>query len=454
MAFDVGEKHTYDCVVVGSGPGGLIGAVTAGKLGLKTALIEKNAFVGGCMQIGLNIHGFEDMNGSRIIGGSSWELIQRCIRQGGSVGPVKLENSHMYSTTPVDLGILQSCALEMLEESNVDIWLNTLATEVTTERDRISEIARISEIVTWSKSGKNVFAARTFIDATGDADIAYRAGVPTVSGRESDGSMQPMSLVLTMAPVNIKELVDELGMGYGKAVKPGCKEEDYIWFALNFKNWRDDISRIGIELGREGVFWGNSIHPGIVNLNAVKVVGKSGSDTRELSSAEIQSRKAATRFGEFLHNNSPGFAEAYIVRIAPYIGVRETRRIEGRYELQKADVTEGTIPDDTVVLGGYPIDIHDPSDGIAEFMGLARGRFGIPYPALLPKGTANLLVSGRAISATHEAVGATRVMGTCLAIGEACGYAAVMAKRNDTDVSKLSGVELRKELEKEGMICG
>ena len=72
MANDAGEKHSYDLVVVGSGPGGLIGAVVAGKMGLKTALIEKNAFVGGCMQIGLNVHGFEDMNGSRIIGGSAW----------------------------------------------------------------------------------------------------------------------------------------------------------------------------------------------------------------------------------------------------------------------------------------------------------------------------------------------------------------------------------------------
>ena len=214
------------------------------------------------------------------------------------------------------------------------------------------------------------------------------------------------------------------------------------------------MSRIGIELGREGVFWGNSIHPGIVNLNAVKVVGKSGSDTRELSSAEIQSRKAATRFGKFLQDNTPGFADAYTVRIAPYIGVRETRRIEGRFELQRADVTDGTIPEDTVVLGGYPIDVHDPTDGIAEFMELTRGRFGIPYPVLLPKGIDNLLVSGRAISATHEALGATRVMGTCRAIGEACGYAAVMAKKNDTEVSQLSGVELRKDLEKNGMICG
>lgn len=444
MTCEHAQKNTYELVVVGSGPGGLTAAIAGAKAGLNTALIEKNAFVGGNMQIGLNIHGFEDMNGKRVIGGNSWELIQRCIRAGGSVGPVPLQGAHMYSTTPVDLGILQACALDMLEEAGVDIWLHTYAVEPVVTNETVTEL------VTWSKSGKIAFSADSYIDATGDADIAYRAGAPTVTGRERDGSMQPMSLGMTMAPVNLDEVMEELGLGYGKAVKPHCQKEDYIWFAMNFKAWKEEISHIGIELGKEGVCWGNSIHPEIANLNAVKVIGKSGIDTQALSAAEVQSRKAAIKFGEFLRAKIPGFSKAYIVRIASYIGIRETRRIVGEYVLTKEEALNGTIAEDTIALCGYPIDIHDPTDGIAEFTNIGNGRFGIPYRALLPQKLTNLLVSGRAISSTHEVLGATRVMGTCLAIGEACGTAAVIAQKRHANVSDLNGREVRKLLESQG----
>jgi hypothetical protein len=442
-------KQNYDVVVVGSGPGGLTAAVAAAKRGLKTALIEQNGIVGGNLQIGLNIHGFEDMNGKRVVGGSSWELIQRCIDRGGSVGTVRLEGAHMYSTTPVDMGILQACALEMIEESGVDLWLHTMATGVKRDRNRMTEVT------TWSKSGEILFAAPVFIDATGDADLAYRAGAETVQGREADGSMQPMSLVITMAPVDIQLLVEELNEGgFGKAVKPGCEEEDYIWFALDFKGWREEVADLGIRLGKAGVFWGNSIHPQIVNLNVVKVVGRNGADTRELSDSESSARIAAVKFSSFLQSKVPGFSKAYLVRMAPYMGVRETKRIVGRYVLTKEDVLSGAIPKDTIALGGYPIDVHDPVDGIAEFARLETGRYGIPYRSLLTKAIDNLLVSGRAISASHEAVGATRVMGTCLAIGEACGYAAAQACEQETTAAEIDGAALHSELMREEVITG
>jgi hypothetical protein len=434
----------YELVVIGSGPGGLTAAVAAGKRGLRTALIERHGLVGGNMQIGLNIHGFEDMNGKRIIGGCAWELIQRCIQKGGSVGPVRLINAHMYSTTPVDLAVLQASALEMLDEAGVDVWLHTLASEPKRAGERITEIAA------WGKDGEIRFSAATVIDATGDAEIAYRAGAKTVTGRERDGYMQPMSLVMSMAPVDIKALVEAVGEGYGRAVKPGCSEEDYIWFALNFQRWKREVADIGIELGREATFWGNSIRPGIVNLNVVKVLDKSGTDTLELSQAEAHARKAAVKFAAFLRNSVPGFAEAYITRVAPFIGVRETRRIVGRSVLAGRDCIEGKLPRDTVALGGYPVDIHDPADGIAEFTALKTGRYGIPYGTMLTGDIDNLLVSGRAISATHEAAGATRVMGTCLAIGEACGVAAALAAEQGIAVSDLDGKALRRELESSG----
>jgi hypothetical protein len=181
-------------------------------------------------------------------------------------------------------------------------------------------------------------------------------------------------------------------------------------------------------------------------------VGKNGASTEERSRAEIEARLAAVKLGELLRNRIVGFGRAYIVRTAPYIGVRETRRILGEYELEASDAIDGEMPDDTIAVGGYPIDIHDPTDGIAEFTGLKKGCYGIPYRCLIPRGVRNLLVSGRAISATHDARGATRVMGTCLALGEACGHAAYHARRQSTEVSDLDGRTLRKRLEEERII--
>jgi len=436
-------KKKYDLVVVGSGPGGFSAAISAARQDLKVAIIEKNSFIGGTMQVGLNIHGFEDQKGERIIGGVSWELIQRCIKEDGALPPVSLQGAHMYSTTPVDLEILQKCAIDMIEESSVDVYLHTYALKPKLKNKKIKEL------ICWSKNGENVFQANMFIDATGDADIAYRAGVDTVKGREKDGVMQPMSLLITLAPVNITSLVNNLGTAYGKAVKPGCKKESYTWFELDFRNWREELSEIGIELGKKGVFWGNSIRPNIANFNLVKVLNKDGTDNNDLSVAELNARKSVIKLINFLKRKFSYFHDSYLVRVAPFIGVRETRRIKGKYVISKNDAKNGLIPEDTIALCGYPIDIHKPEDGVAEFVNINKGRFGIPYRSLITEEIDNLLVSGRAISATHEAAGALRVMGTCLAIGEACGLASYLAKKQNKELNVIDGEILGDILKRE-----
>jgi len=440
------NNYNYDLVVVGSGPGGFAAAAAAARKGLKTAMIEKNGFVGGTMQVGLNIHGFEDMNGNRVIGGIPWELIQKCIEKNGALPPVPLKGAHMFSTTPVDLEVLQSTALEILLDSKVDIYLHTYALRP------IVEDKKIKKLICWNKSGENIFNSKYYIDATGDADIAYRANVDTEKGRGQDNLMQPMSLLVTFSSVDIDGLVDNLGLGYGKAKKPGCEKESYTWFALNFKKWKEQLDNIDIKIGTSGVFWGNSIREGIANLNAVKILEKDGTDVHDLTNAEIRTRIAATKFAEFLKNEIPYFKKSNLVRTAPFIGVRETRRIKGKYILKEDEAIRGDIPEDTIALCGYPIDIHSPNDGIAEFSGLKKGRFGIPYRSLQTKEIDNLLVSGRAISASHGAAAATRVMGTCLAIGEACGYAAFLSKEKNTYFDNIDGRKLRNFLENNNSI--
>lgn len=448
MDTDMNEITTldYDLVIFGGGPGGISAAVAAGRAGLRVALVERTAMLAGTVNVGLCLHGFEDGHGKRVVGGASWELIQRCIDEGGSVGPTQLHHAHMYSTTPVDMAVLQKCALDMLEEAGVECWFHTLATEPVVEGSQLTAVRA------WSNTGELEFRAPTFIDATGNADIANRAGVPTRTGRLEDGAMQPMTLGVSMAPVDITAMMAAIGEGYGKAIKPGMDREDYVWFALNLSRWRDEIEAIGIRLGNKGTCWGNSIYPRIVNLNAVKIMGLNGADTRELSRAEVASRRIAVNFAKFMRESVPGFEEAFITRTSPSIGIRETRHIEGAYMLSDEDAVEGHVPDDSIALCGYPIDIHDPKDGVAEFQSVGGGRFGVPYRSLVPRRIKNLLVSGRGISASDKAFGSVRVMGTCLAIGEACAIAASMAKRGNAAVANLDGVEVRRELEAAGIM--
>jgi hypothetical protein len=444
-ALDITDLH-YDVVVVGAGPGGLMAAVEAGRSGLRVALIERHGFVAGTINVGLCLHGFEDNNGVRVVTGRAWDLIQRSIDAGGAVPPVRLPGAHMYSTTPVDMSVLQACAFDMIDEAGVVLWLHLLAAEPEVEGERISAIRA------WGPTGQFRFHARTFIDATGNADIAYRAGVPSHIGRESDSAMQPMTLGMTMAPVDIDSMMASIGGPHGKAVKPFTTEEDFVWFSLNFSEWVDEIREIGIELGHAATCWGNSIRPSIVNLNSVKVVGRNGADNRDLTLAETHSRRTAMRFATLLREKVPGFESAYPVRVSPFIGIRETRHIEGIYTVSKADAVEGRMPDDTITICGYPIDIHDPKDGIAEFIAVGGGRFGIAFGALVPKKIGNLLVSGRAISASHEGFAGLRVMGTCLALGEACGAAAVLSAKRNVDVAGIDGVAVRKALEASGAL--
>lgn len=445
IAQEITDLH-FDVVVVGAGPGGLIAAVEAGRSGLRVALIERHGFVAGTINVGLCLHGFEDHNGVRVVTGRSWDLIQRCIDAGGAVPPVPLHGAHMYSTTPVDMSVLQACALDMIDEVGIELWLHLLAVEPEIEGERIVAVRA------WGPSGQFRFHARTFIDATGNADLAFRAGVPSHIGRASDGAMQPMTLGMTMAPVDIETMMARIGGPHGKAVKPFTTEEDFVWFTLDFSEWIEEIRAIGIELGRAATCWGNSIRPNIVNMNSVKVVGRNGADNRDLTIAETLARRTAMKFATLLREKIPGFGSAYPVRVSPFIGIRETRHIEGVYTVSKADAVEGRIPDDTVTVCGYPIDIHDPKDGIAEFTAVGGGRFGISYGALVPKRIGNLLVSGRAISASHQGFAGLRVMGTCLALGEACGAAAALAASGNTDVAAIDGVAVRKALEASGAL--
>lgn len=186
---------------------------------------------------------------------------------------------------------------------------------------------------------------------------------------------------------------------------------------------------------REGEVW----------LNMTRVKGVDGTDPRSLTMGEIEGRRQIDDIFTYLKGYVPGFERAYFTKTAPFLGIRETRRIVGHYVMTQEDVLGCRRFDDAIAVASYPIDIHRPGDDGCTLI-WCGDCYDIPYRSLLPTGVDNLLVAGRCISTTHEAMGAIRVMATCMAMGEAAGRAAKMAVRDGVSPAKINVQKLREEL--------
>jgi hypothetical protein len=165
----------------------------------------------------------------------------------------------------------------------------------------------------------------------------------------------------------------------------------------------------------------------VVSFNVTHMTRVDATDGLQLSAAEAEGRRQVWMLYDLLEKYVPGFENAWLIDTAPHVGVRETRRFVGEYVLQGEDVMNGREPPDTIALGSYGIDIHNPDGVGVTFIHIQAAAYGIPYRCLVPLRVENLLVAGRILSATHEALASARVMFTCMAIGQAAGVAAAMA---------------------------
>lgn len=439
-----------DVVVLGGGPAGIGAAIAAARMGAKVLLVERHGFVGGNMNIGLALHTFHDAFGRQVIRGIPHELISRVRELGGTTGPVRVYGAHMASTAPIDAEVMRHAALEMLEESGASLLLHTLVF------DACVVGGRLRAVVAATKSGLLRLEADAFVDATGDGDVAAAAGAPFEKGRggpEERPTLQPMSMVFKMANVDLAAVVESVGTGYAKAVKPGCSEPDYVWFAASLERWRHLIDDPAQGLPRNYRFWGNSIRPREANINATRITGLDGTSVWDLTRAELEGRRQVRRFARFLVEHVPGFERAYVVSTAPFVGVRETRRILGEYVLTHEDLRTGRAFPDAVCRAGYPVDIHDARGGETYFETIGGdGAYDIPYRCLVPLAVDGLLVAGRCISATPEAMASLRVMVVAMAIGQAAGVAAAMACKTGRVPRELDPDAIREALAAQGAI--
>ncbi len=438
---DVPVFSEVDVLVVGGGPAGITAALAAAEYGLSVALIEGRSFVGGNMTIGLPVLGFLSQKQVQIIQGLPQKLIDR-LRERGAASEHRPCPLHM-SLTLVEPEAVKNVALEMLVEAGVKVSLYTQCAEV------VMEDSRIRGVITESKAGREAILAKRVIDCSGDADVSYRAGVPCEFGNE-EGGVQPPTLMFCMANVDTEKLRQSI------VNKPRTYLTDFIpaeYFGQNQQfivvGFRELVQQArkddGFNIPNDRTIIITGLRAGETWINMTRVRGVDGTDPRSLTRGEIEAREQIKDIVAYLNKYVPGFEAAWFSKMAPCLGIRETRRTVGEYVLNRDDLLSCRHFDDAVAVASYPIDIHRPNDEgcTLEWCGDC---YDIPYRSLVPLKVENLLVAGRCLSATHEALAAVRVMAPCMAMGEAAGRAAALSVKDEVTPRQLDVGKLRQEL--------
>ena len=433
---EIPVRKKSDVLVIGGGPSGIMAALAAAEDGLSVTLVESRSFVGGNMTIGLPILGFLGQKGNQIIKGLPQKLIDRlkAVDASSEHRPCPL---HM-SLTLVEPEAVKTVALQMLVDAGVDVLFYAFCASVVKEGDELKGV------IIESKAGREALLAKVVIDCSGDADVAYRAGVPCEYGNDQ-GGVQPPTLMFCLGGVDTEKLRTSV------AEEPRTYLTDFIpaeYFGQNnqfvlvgMRNLVKKAQEAGLTLTTERTILITGLRKGEVWVNMTRVNGVNGTDPGSLTYGEIEGRKQIHDIQKYLIDYVPGFENAYFLKTAPFLGIRETRRINGLYTMTRDDIMSCRHFDDAIAVASYPLDIHHPQGGgcTLEWCGDC---YDIPYRSLIPQQVKNLIVAGRCISTTHEAMSAIRVMAPCMAMGEAAGRAAKMAVRNgiqprDVDVKKL-----------------
>ena len=404
---EVPVARETEVLVCGGGPAGLAAAFFAARAGAKVLLLERHPFLGGVWTAGaLTI-----IIDSEHKDGLNLEIRRRLEKREAAL------YYRLWPDWPI-YGVEAMKALldDMIVETGVEAQLYTQVAAVARNG------TRIEGVFTESKSGREFIRAKMVIDATGDGDVAARAGCAFELGRPSDGKTQPMTL-------------------YGRI--GGYKGDP-----VHIQPLLDIARRAGVEPSYGDVtLFPQPGQPGVFMLMATHLYG-SGIDVRNLTRAEMQGRREIRQLVDiYRRDGGAAWKDVFLIDTGPFLGIRESRRILGRHYLTAEELQAGARFDDAICRVRFLADIHhpDPSEG-SGLTHVHLPHYGIPFRCLLPRGVDNLLTAGRCISGDHIAFASYRVTGNAVATGEAAGLAAAISVREGIDPCEIATPEFLRAL--------
>jgi len=442
-----------DVVVCGGGPGGFSAAIAAARQGAKTVLIERYGFLGGAATAGLvsPLLGHTAPNShAPIVAGLLRELTERMHSIGGA---------ESWAEAIQDWGIhfdaeaIKVTLDEMCVEAGVELMLHTYVADVVMDGEQIGAI------LVENKSGRQAVVGKVFVDATGDADVAYRAGAPTTHGRPFD--QRPMSMGTFIHLGGLPQVDASRAAELRELIQQETAQGRFLFYDGRF------LDRC-------------AYHKDHTSANMTRYGGDPNSG-EEMTRAELSVRENTWKLVRYLRESLPGFEKVYVQQTSPGVTPRESRQIVGPYVLTGQDVSTAQKFEDAIARGSWWIDIHCPmgwaypahlcrvecpKEDACPFWAAEHERmfhhaelfppdgdwYDIPYRSLLSVGVPNLLSSGRCISATHEGMAGARVMGTCIAIGQAAGTAAALAVHGQVLPAQVNVQQLRAVLQENGQL--
>lgn len=443
-AVEIPVYANVDVLVVGGGPTGIMAAQAAAAKGMKVMIVESRGYLGGNLTTGLPILGFLGRKGNQIIKGLPQKFIDRLAAKGGATGH-RACPLHV-SLTIIDPEMVKLEALDIMAENNVEVLFYAFCSDVIKEGDVVKGI------VIDSKAGREAILAKTVIDCTGDGDVAFRAGCECIKGG-ADGGMQPPTLMFNMKGVDVEKLRLSIADNpeiYDMDTIPNeffRKDEPFITVGL--RGCIQKARAEGIEIPVERTIMITGLRKDEMWINMSRVSGVDSTDPRSYTHGEIVARHQNEQIIKYLKKFVPGYENAWLDKTAAFMGIRESRQVMGQYVLTDKDILSCRRFDDAVAVASYPVDIHHSTGGDCSLY-WCEDCYDIPYRCLVPNGVKGLLVAGRCISASHEAMASTRVMSTCMAMGEAAGKAAAMAVAASVDVADVNVAELRASLLADG----